>query len=353
MKVAYDVTGLEINRSGVARYIRGLRAALREADQVELVELRQPSFPRRPQAVRGLARELWWYPAGLSSSARSNGADLLHCPSNLMPSTTPKLPLVATVFDLLALRHPEWFTRANATHMRLVLRRGLRHAQGVLTASAHTRSELLDAFGFLEPERVVVVPCGVDRIFLPGPAPQPRRPFVLTVGELQPRKNLETAVRAFEILATRHPDHELVIVGARGWHDEALLRRISASPARERIVLAGSVTDDRLVELYRSARCFVFASRAEGFGFPPLEAMACGTPVVSSNATSLPEVVQGAGALVDPDDASGMADQIERILSDSSLAEAMRERGIARAAELTWRQTARQTAAAYERFLSS
>lgn len=347
MKVAYETTGLHLDASGVARYVRGLRAALRARADLEVHDLEQPLGRPRGRLGRGLTRELLWFPVGVGRRARAAGVDILHCPGQIGPPRDPGLPLVVTIFDVMALDHGEWFTRANAAHARLVWPRILRHADTVIVAARFTQERLLDRFEWLDAERVRIVPCGVDERFSPGAGADRSRPYVLTVGQLQPRKNLEAAVAAFELVAGAHPAHELVVVGARGWRDEALLDRVQASPVADRLVLTGRVTDDELVALYRGADCFLFPSRYEGFGFPPLEAMACGAPVVCSDATSLPEVVGDAGLLVDAGDTEAMAAAVDSVLADRDRAAELRLRGRARAAEFTWAACAEATVAAY------
>jgi alpha-1,3-rhamnosyl/mannosyltransferase len=192
---------------------------------------------------------------------------------------------------------------------------------------------------------VAVTPYGIDPAFTPGPGPDDRaEPYLLAVGTLQPRKNLEAALAAFERLHAGGLEHRLVVAGARGWRDEELVARLRASPAAARIDLAGRVDDAALVALYRGAACLLFPSRAEGFGFPPLEAMACGTPVVAAAAGSLPEVVGDAAPLVPPEDHAALADAVARVLADP---EAWRARGLAHAAGFTWARCAEQTVAAY------
>jgi alpha-1,3-rhamnosyl/mannosyltransferase len=347
VKIAYETTGLQLDASGVARYVRGLRAALHERGDLEVQDLDQPTGWLRGRLARGLTRELLWFPVGLGRRAREAGADLLHCPGHVGPPRNPGLPLVVTIFDLMALEHAEWFTRANAAHVRLVWPRILRQADTVIVAARFTRERLLARFEWLDAERVHVVPCGVDARFTPGAGAHRQRPYVLTVGQLQPRKNLEAAVGAFELVARAHPEHELVVVGARGWRDDALLAQMQASPVANRIVLAGRVTDDEPVALYRGADCFIFPSRYEGFGFPPLEAMACGAPVVCSDATSLPEVVGDAGLLVDAGDTDATAAAVGSVLGDRDRAAELGRRGRARAAAFTWAACAEATVAAY------
>jgi alpha-1,3-rhamnosyl/mannosyltransferase len=188
-----------------------------------------------------------------------------------------------------------------------------------------------------------VTPWGVDPGFRPGPVdPEVLRrhgidgPYVLAVGTLQPRKGLEAVLEAAG-------GHRLVVVGARGWRDEEIAARL-----RDRAVLTGRVEDAELVALLRGADVLVHAAREEGFGFPPLEAMACGTPVVAYRSSSLPEVVGDAGVLAEPGD---LAAAVGRVLGDAALRAELSERGLARAAEFTWDRCAELTVAAYREAL--
>jgi alpha-1,3-rhamnosyl/mannosyltransferase len=262
--------------------------------------------------------------------------------------------MVVTLNDVMPLERPEWFTRVNVLHTRLVVRRLASAADALLVPSEFTRREVAAAWA-IDPARIHVTPYGVDERFTPGEPDDAqlerlgvRRPYLLTVGRLQPRKNVEAALDAFDRLAKAGTDHQLVVVGGRGWHDEPLLERVRTAAAGDRIVLTGRVDDDELVALYRGAGCFVFPSRFEGFGFPPLEAMACGTPVVSSDRTSMPEVVGDAGLLVDPDDVAALTAAVGDVVGSPERAARLRAAGLRRAAGFTWQACADATIAAYE-----
>jgi alpha-1,3-rhamnosyl/mannosyltransferase len=341
LRVAFEETGLELDAAGPARAARDLRTALAARGDVEVVPLAQPPGPGG-RVARGLVRELAWLPFGLPRRAGTIRADLIHCPLPLAPPRATGIPTVVTLHDTLAWDHPEWFTRANALHARTTLARGLRAAAAVLVPSAHTRDRLHARVRGVREVRVT--PLGIDERFSPGPAGGDRGPYLLAVGTLQPRKNLEAALAAFERLHAGGLEHRLVVAGARGWRDEALVARLGVSPAGEWIEFAGRVDDDALVRLYRGAACLLFPSRAEGFGFPPLEAMACGTPVVAAAAGSLPEVLGDAAPLVEPDDVDGLARAVAGVLADP---EPWRARGLARAARFTWAECAEATVAAY------
>lgn len=356
MRAGFEVTGLELDTAGSARATRRLQEALVAGGEVELVAISQPRAPRAlsGRLVRGLARELTWFPLRLPLRARRLGLDVLHCPMPLAP-TRPSVPLVLTVNDVLAWEHPEWFGRALVAQHRLVVAPAARRAARVLAPSGYSAQRVTAVLG-VDPARVDVAPYAPDPIFSPGP----RRDevlarlgvegrYALAVGTLQPRKNLETTLDAFERLAVAGAEQRLVVVGARGWRDERLAARLERSPAGGRVVAAGHVADADLVELYRAADCLAFCSRGEGFGFPVLEAMACGTPVVCSSTTSLGEVAGDAAELADPDDVADVERALGAVLGSASRRAQLRRRGLDRVRAFSWERCAQLTAAAYRR----
>ncbi len=355
LRTGLEVTLCELDHGGTTRAARSLQRALAARGDVQVVPVSQPGKPRpgpSGRIGRGLSRELSWLPVRLAAESTRLGLDLLHCPGPLVPARST-VPLVVTIFDALPWRHPEWLTRANVASHRLVVRRGVRRADAVITASQHARGEIAQAYD-IEPERIHVVPLGVDESFAPGEAPEGvlaglgvRGPFVLTVGTLQPRKNIEAVVSAFERLVAQGADLALVLAGGAGWGERQTAERVRLSSARDRIVLAGHVTDAQLLALYRAALCFVFPSRYEGFGLPVLEAMAAGAPVVCSDRTSLPEVAGDAATLVAPDDVDGLERAIGLVASSPEARAAMVQRGLARAARFTWERCADETVGVY------
>jgi len=300
---------------------------------------------------------LAYYPALLDRSAVRHDVDVIHCPGPMVPLRTA-LPLVVSVHDVLAWRAPELFSRAGAAQQRLLVSRAAKRAQRIVVASEYTRRELVDLVG-ISPDRVTAVPLGVDRRFQPiEPDPVqlahrfgiPPTPFVLWVGTPEPRKNLTTLLRAFGLVRRRAPECVLVVVGIDRVTDRDLdreLERLGAS-----VIRPGFVTDDELVALYSATACLVFPSLYEGFGLPPLEAMACGAPVVASNSSSIPEVVGDAGILVDATDADDIADGIERVVLSEKTAADLRRRGPERSRLFTWDRCAQLTVAAYHEALA-
>jgi len=351
--VAYDrVPGL-ITAGGIHRYAVELREALAARSDVRLVPVgpraRRRDRPRL-RLAQGLAREGWHHTVGLDRAARAVGADLVHCPAAFAPERST-LPLVLTVHDVLPLAHPELFPRVGVLQQRLMLARRARHAERVIVNTEHVRDEAVALLG-LEPARVRVIPCGVATRFRPV-ASDPRwlrerfgldRPYVLAVGTLEPRKNLLGAVQGLRA-AGLGDEIALVVAGAQGWRNETFERE--APRAGVPLVMTGRVSDEDLVGLYGGARCLVFPSLYEGYGLPPLEAMACGCPVISSERSGLPEVVGDAGMLVDPLDPEVIGAAIRLLATDEDERARLRERALARAAELSWEEVAAQTVSVY------
>lgn len=263
---------------------------------------------------------------------------VLFSPANTGPLAVRRQ--VVTIHDLATLDHPEWFSRRFAAWYGWLLPRLARRVARVLTVSEFSRGRLLERFQ-LPLERVVVARPGIGPSFKPATEADIidmrrtlglERPFLLCLGSQDPRKNLAGALAAWRHVMELQPDHELVLAGGgHGIFREALGGDL---PARVRAV--GYVDERHVVPLYSGAELFVYLAHYEGFGLPPLEAMACGTPVVCSSATALPESAGSAARLVDPLDAVGAADAILTLLQDPALRRDMAVRGRAHAAAFTW-----------------
>ena len=321
IRVAIDVSPLLQTRAGTARYLKGLLRELRRRDDIEL---RTCSFGRSDR-LSTLVRDAVWYPFALG---RDPGADVLHCPTYRGP-LRPTAPLVVTVHDLAVFRHPETFNRWTRTYSPRVVPRVLAAARRVIAVSDFTKRELVEVLN-LPPDRIRVVPNAVDDEFTSeGPAEQGE--YVLAVGTLEPRKNLDRLVEA-----VRRTHTELRIVGARGWG--------GVEAAGNGVRWLGEVSDAELARLYRGARCVAYPSLYEGFGIPVLEAMACGAPVVTSRGTAMEEVADGAAVLVDTSDAEEIAVGIERAAAER---ERLVPRGLERARAFRWDRVAAATVDVY------
>ena len=317
MRVAMDVTPLRLTAAGTARYLTNLLARLEPEHDVRRLAFGGPG------RASVLARELVWYPHVLG---RVRDADVLHCPTYYAP-ISPRVPLVVTVHDLAVWRHPEAFGRWTRAFVPRAVPRMLRRAARVIAVSEFTRSELVELLRIPE-ERIAVVPNAVEAVFAPE-GERAEGEYVLAVGTLEPRKNLPRSAEAAQLAG-----HELRVVGTEGWGEVRLrgARRL------------GRVSDEELARLFRGALCAVYPSLYEGFGLPVLEAMACGTPVVTSRGGATEEVAGGAAVLVDPLDPEAIAAGIEDAISRR---EELRRLGLARAAQFSWDESARRTVEVY------
>jgi glycosyltransferase involved in cell wall biosynthesis len=279
--------------------------------------------------------------------------DLLH-----VQYTAPvgaRVPIVVSVHDVSFLEHPEYFAAGRAWQLRHTVSRTVKRAARILTGSEFSRLCILKAYGELEEEKVVVVPNAAASNFRPisretaAHAVRERfsvaAPFVLTVGDLQPRKNQIGLIRAFARLVRAHPHlkHNLVLAGKATWFSDRISTAARESGIADRIQFCGFVSDDDLLHLYNACDLFVFPSFYEGFGLPVLEAMACGRAVVSSNASALPEVVDGAAILFDPYDTDEIVRALADLLLDAELRARMERLGLQRAAHFSWQKTAERT----------
>ena len=267
-------------------------------------------------------------------------------PAGVMPLGGIGCPAVITVHDLAIYRNPRWFPARQPLSVRLVVPRSVLRAGVIVAVSENTARDVVDVFG-VDRSRIEVVPHGVAPAFQPIRGEElaaararlnlPER-FILFVGTIEPRKNLETLLEAWAMMRDR-PD--LVVVGSFGWHYEAIRERLGRlGPSVHHI---DSLAPADLPAVYSMARVLAHPAWYEGFGLTPLEAMACGTPVVVSDSSSLPEVVEDAGLLVPPGDADAWRKALERVIGDTELAAGMRRRGILRAAQFSWSRAGRLT----------
>jgi alpha-1,3-rhamnosyl/mannosyltransferase len=256
-----------------------------------------------------------------------------------------------TVHDLTAVRFPELCTAATLQYPAL-LRRAIRKGAWVHTPSAFVADEVIERLG-ADPGRVVAIASGVPPVATADPSTGRRMAggdrYILTIGTIEPRKDHAALVRAFDRVADRQDDIRLVIVGIDGWGSDTLVEAMQRARHRDRIVRLGYVDDATRSALLRGASAFAFPSVYEGFGFPPLEAMAADVPVVATAVGSLPEVLGDAALLVGPGDDEALADGLERLLGDEELRARLRDAGRNRARTLSWRACAEGLGALYAR----
>lgn len=303
------------------------------------------------------ANPCWRLGYDLSRRLREDRPDLVHV-QYTAPLGCP-VPVVASVHDVSFLEHPEYFRPWRRIQLRYTVERTVREAAKVITGSEFSREAIARAYG-LDRDAIAVVPNAASSIFRPVAVERAAlvvaarlgvsRPFILMVGDLQPRKNHVGLIKAFAELVRQHPGvpHELLIAGKDTWYAPAVRRAAAASGAGDRIRFLGFVSDDDLLMLYNACDFFVFPSFYEGFGLPVLEAMACGTPVACSNASACPEVADSAAWFFDPRSAAEMTRAMADLLFDGELRARIGRLGLSRAAQFSWRKTAERTLAIYK-----
>jgi glycosyltransferase involved in cell wall biosynthesis len=370
----------DYRNAGISRYIRGVCAHLPLVPGDERFVVYTNATVRSWPAVEGrrlrvaqttlptlspIAR-IAWEQLVLPILAWRDRLDVLHCPLNVLPIASvaagglaSRVPVVLTIHDLTFVRYPERFHPAKQRYLATFTRYAARHASRIVTDSASTRTDVIEAFG-IDPERVDVVYPGVDPDFRPydggGESHDafrvrmglPER-YVLYLGTLEPRKNVDRLVRAFARLVREGLPHTLVLAGGRGWDYAAIDRAMTDEAIGHRVIVPGYVRREDQPLWYSASDLFVYPSQYEGFGLPVLEALACGTPVVTSNSSSLPEVVGRAGISVDPTDEVALADAMRAVLTEAPLAARLREAGPLQASQFTWADAASGCVQAYRR----
>ena len=359
--------GVEIANGGVGAYIYQLISCLQQVAPQHVYVLIRYGTGRLDIYHRPGGRTVFIPPwdAGLRGRlserslvriVREQALDVVHYPNQFGgPFLPAAIKRVATLHDLTPLLFPEHHPRTRVLAYRLLLRRSLRRATHVIVDAASTRTDLV-ARRLAAADAVTVVPLAASAAFRPAPPHTdlarrydlPRR-FVLSVGVLEPRKNYARLVAAVQRLRDAGEDIGLVIAGRDGWHWENPLDAPAHADLRPHARLLRNLPEADLPALYRHATAFAYPSLYEGFGLPLLEAMASGVPVVTSNVSSMPEVVGDAALLVDPTDPAALTTALQRVLRDPALHTRLRTAGLQRAAEFSWERTARETLAVYER----
>ncbi len=362
MRFAVDAHAIGRHLTGNEVYVRSLLRAFAQQDRDSefLAYLSAPGaeqwIPRRFQ-IRHVSANPWsrlgW---DLGRHLRRDKPDLVH-----VQYTAPLLggtPVVVTVHDVSFLEHPDWFPWSRRAQLRHTVARTVHRAARVLTVSEFSKAAILSSYD-IAPRKVHVVPNAANPDFRVIGREKAMRavkdrlrmqaPFVLSVGDLQPRKNQIGLIDAYAKMLLAHPQlkHHLVLTGKETWFTPKVREAARSSGFTDRIHFTGFVSDNHLLDLYNACDCFVFPSFYEGFGLPILEAMACGRAVACSNTTAMPEVADGAGILFDPHCVA----EIERAMSDILLDPELRARkerlGLQRAASFSWQKSARATLAVY------
>ncbi|MBA3568562.1 MAG: glycosyltransferase family 4 protein [Pyrinomonadaceae bacterium] len=366
MRIAIDAHSVGTGLGGNESYAANLIEALAEIDSVNDYTL----YVTRDEAVARF-RNRWpnfrvrstlphtpliRIPLTLSAELRSHPVDVLHVQFTSPPFAP--CPVVVSIHDLSFEHLPETFNRRSRAQLRFTVRRSARMAARVLALSEHARLDIISTYK-IAPDRVTAIPIAAPTHFRPVVDEYELQrvrqtygingDYILSVGSIQPRKNLTRLLSAYERLRRTRPEGslpQLVLVGKRAWLYRETLKAIEKLGTG--VIVTGYVPETDLPALYSGALCFVYPSFFEGFGLPPLEAMKCGTPVITGDRTSLPEVVGDGGVLVNPFDIDAIASAIATMVDDSSFRSRLRIESLNRARIFDWRETARRTLEVYK-----
>ncbi len=378
LTVAIDYRPALHQAFGIGRYVRNLVPALLAADpdlQLRLYgvflrdrkrRIREHAFPSSPRATFHSAPlparlvPLLGRFTPLHAGWFTGAVDLFH-DTDYISTPTGRIPRVATLYDTAWMAHRGFVSRPQSRLMELAVRRILKGVRHVITISESARAELVEHLG-VDPQRITVTPLGVDPVFF---TPEKRQateaitrrlqvsaPYGMSVGVLEPRKNILRLLRAFRSLVDEAPEQRLLLVGRRGYGSERIFEEISRLGLADTVLCPGVLPDAELVALMHGAEWFAWPSLHEGFGLPALEAMAAGVPVLSSNTTSLAEVCGDAALLVNPEDEVELGAGLRRIACDRCEALEFAARGRLRAQQYNWDATARLTLAAWRKALA-
>jgi glycosyltransferase involved in cell wall biosynthesis len=388
MTIYFDVSAAVHRRAGLGRYAESLAHALlpRLGERLaffyncehgieplaglEDVPARTVALGYKPWRMLVWAGQL----AHIGFNRLLPGVELFHATEHLLLPLR-RVPTVLTVHDLIFRRLPQHHKPLNRWYLNLTLPLYCRRATNIVAVSEQSKRDVVEAYG-IPPEKITVIYEAADLRFRPQPPEAvaavrsryhlPDR-YLLFVGTIEPRKNLGRVLAAFERLHAEKLTDALVIVGKRGWLYDEFFAALERSPARQAVIFPGFVPDADLPAVYAGAQALAFPSIFEGFGLPVLEAMGCGTPVICSNTSSLPEVAgdlsrdselalnavkgQAAALLVDPVDTEAITAALRSVLTDAGLSADLRARGLAQAAHFSWQRAAQETAELYGRLI--
>lgn len=365
MRIGFDATPLLVTRAGIGKYTHALLCALGEvaSDHDYLLYANQP-IPPDPTLTHAyyprnyFPRSRWlWEQAILPRTIQRDQVDLFHFPNN-SASLATRTPYVVTIHDASLFLHRQYHPWQRVVALRLMMPQIARRAAKIITVSHHARRELQRVLK-LPAEKFTVIYQGVGEHFRPITTPatvaelrkQHNLPaqYILYVGTLEPRKNLRRLVEAFSQLkrCSDYRQTKLVIVGANGWHMPGFEQQIDALNLRDCIVQLGYVPEKDLPAIYALATCLAFPSLHEGFGIPPLEALACGTPVLTSQNSAMSEICADAAYFVDPTDIASIKDGLHALLCNPVLQGELRAAGFVRVRDFTWQRTAQKSAELY------
>ena len=365
MRIGLEITAAVQQSGGIGRYVREMLSALSDIDQSNQYRLFYASKNRSNHTVLDLPEnfrvrqlpmnDIWlariWQRIRLPLPVEliTGSLDIYHSPDFTLPPTLSDIPTLLTVHDLSFLRTPESAAPGLRGYLEVAVKRSVKLATHVLADSQSTKDDLIELYATPE-DKITVLYAGVSSAFHPVTDSNQlmkvrkhyklgEKPFVLSVGTLQPRKNHVTLIKAFE-QALSDSEYNLVLAGGQGWSYEEVHELVRSRGLQHRVLFPGFVADEDLSALYSSADVMAFPSLYEGFGLPVLEAMACGVPVLASNTSCLPEVAGGAAVFVNPKNVEAMSDALLKLVSNVDLRKTLREKGFERVEQFRWQSSA-------------
>lgn len=361
MKIAIDASELANRREdGTQIYLHNALKYISETDQKNQYFLYYQDNPKKLIKADNFQHivkpwPIYWTQSRLPFLLFKEKPDILFMPIQTLPFLMPaSLKTVVTIHDLAFLMYPETFPTIDRLKHRLFAWHAIKRADKIITISESTKKDIIRFYN-VKPEKIQIVYHGYDAyIFRPFQNEKDcaiieqvktkyriTKPYILYVGALQPRKNILGLIKAFEILGKT--DYQLVVAGGKAWLYDELFNYVKQSPLRENIIFTGRFETEELPALLWGSEVFVYPSFYEGFGLPVIEAMACGTPVVTSNTSSLPEVAGDAAVLINPDKPEEIKEAVKKILEDKVWKEKLIQDGFANVARFSWKKCARET----------
>ena len=353
MRIAIDAQTTLGKKTGFGFYVKNLAENLKKIDKINKY------FIILPKSSRDLStpKRFYWDQIGFPLAALKNKPDIIHQTCFSAPIMHGKAKVVLTCHDIIGVTYGADMSFFSRQYFGRWMPFCYKFANKIICNSEYTKNDLIKVLK-INPKKLVVVYLAADPIFKPvnnqelidktKSKYQIKNKYLLYLGTLNPRKNIELLINVFAQIHKNLPEYQLVIAGKKTWHYENLLRLAQSSGIADKTLFTDYVSDEDSLHLYNGAELFLFPSLYEGFGFPPLEAMSCGKPVISSNATSLPEIVGEGGILIKPDDVKSWAAEISRLINNNNLRKELSTKALMQARKFSWKKCAVETKQVYE-----
>ena len=358
MKIGIDIQSTQGNKTGIGFYVENLINELKAYNDIELSCYKHPA----EHDLNTLER-LYWENVTLPKKAERSGVEIMHIPGFAGTRRQGKYKKITTVHDLIGMIYPENLGLASRFYWQKWLPFCVKNSDAIIAVSEHTKKDIVRLLGVPE-EKVHVVLSAVDPVFRPIKDVEDldrvrkkynlHQNFILNLGTIEPRKNICGLIQAFsDHVSNSRKDTSLVIVGKKSWGFEEAAKKIKELGIDNRVQFTDYIEDEDLPALYNLSKFFVFPSFYEGFGFPVLEAMSCGKPVITSNVSSLPEIASGAAILIDPSDNISLSEAISELDNNEKTRVELSEKSIKRASDFSWAKTALQTIEVYRKVVKT